>query len=178
MSHYDEDDCIVSKDRERVRDHYRWQFPLLAAYQDITSEHNYVPGRSINDPTSSPDEVNTMQAAAMALERVGKPPRDRQDILMAEAYMRRLEDEINALAPIKRALPDQVVYALYPLAGCMPTAEDWRGYSVEDRYDFLDEVMGSIQDDDLRPMLKEALDFAMAEILEFISSEDQAWRIR
>lgn len=158
--------------REAVEAHYREQFPLVAAYRDIIAERNYLPGRSINDPRDNPGAVTNITAAEMALARVGRPARDRTDVLHAERYIRAVLSEMeDAYPPKPLTIVDAVIDGIYGLAGCMPTAEAWEDFDSETVEFEVDEVMAQLPDhtDELKRLLREALVHGMPSILREIS---------
>jgi hypothetical protein len=171
VNHNHEDDCTESKDYKRIRDHYRWLFPLLAAYQDVVSEHNVHRG-SINEPSPRTDFLSTEQATQVALQRIGRPARDRQDIAMADAYIHRLQHELETFMPEQKlGIADFVIARVYPLGEFVPSVEDWESMDADEKDCILDEIADVLPDHD--DMIKEALAYAMPGILAEITRQDQ-----
>lgn len=161
--------------REEVRTHYYETFPLLKAYDEITRERNSVPNADINDPASSPTAVTTMTATELALVRIGKPPRDRADVLYAERYIREVQREMEGeLPPSPDASPllELVISGVYALAGCVPDAESWAGFDTETQEFELEEIMAGAPDhtDALKALLLEALQYGMPAVLREITA--------
>jgi hypothetical protein len=171
MTHNHEDDCTESKDYKRIRDHYRWLFPLLAAYQDVISERNVHKG-SINEPPTEPCGISTEQATQIALQRIGRPARDRQDIAMADAYVHRLWQELDSFMPEQKlGIADFVIARLYPLGEFVPSVEDWDAMDADEKDFVLDEIADVLPDH--ADMIKETLTYAMPGILAEITRQDQ-----
>lgn len=161
--------------REDVRAFYYKQFPLLKAYEEITAERNSVVNPDINDPASSPTAVDTVKAAALALERIGRPARDREDALHAERYIRSVQDEMASTMPDDpddSAVLELVISGVYGLAGCVPDAESWAGFDTETQEFELDEIVAGAPDhtDALKALLREALEYGMPAILREITA--------
>jgi hypothetical protein len=161
--------------REDVRNHYYETYPLLKAYEEITEERNAVPSMDINDPANSPTAVDTVTAAALALERIGRPARDRQDALFAERYIRSIQAEMaDQMPPAADESPllELVISGVYGLAGCVPDAESWEGFDTETQDFELDEIMHGAPDhtDALQALLREALQYGMPAILREITA--------
>jgi hypothetical protein len=166
------------KTREQIRDEYRQNFPLLAAYEDIVQE-SWEPGGSINEPARG--GINREKAVLLALDRVGRPARDREDVWHAEAWIEHLCEEMAAvMPPVERKLTDHVIDALFPFAGCVPTADAWQATDPEDRNGDLAEIVAGIRDavpaDGLYRVLLETLEFAMPAILRQVTADDAARR--
>jgi hypothetical protein len=156
-----------------AREEHLKMFPLLAAYLDIIREYN-TRTTSINEMPTKPAGLTTMQATKAAMERVGRPARDFQDLQMAETWIRRLNDELEMLSPEPdRDITDWVIHSLYPLAEHVPSAQDWDAMSIEDRDDLLDEIIQSIPDADKIDVFKETLAYAMRSVLAEITRQDQ-----
>lgn len=156
-----------------AREEYLKAFPLLAAYMDIVNEFN-TRTRPINEVPTEPHGLNTEQATAVALQRIGRPARDRYDIQMADAWIHRLHEELIELSPRQdRTITDWVIKALYGLAEYVPSAQDWGNMSADDQSDLLDEVFETIPHDDQIEVFTEVLRHAMPGILAEITRQDQ-----
>lgn len=161
--------------RKDVRAYYYEKFPLLRAYEEVTEERNSVPSQDINDPASSPTAVDTVTAAALALTRVGRPARDREDALHAERYVRGIQQEMASMMP---ANPDEsmllelVISGVYGLAACVPDADSWAGFDTETQEFELDEILACAPDhtDALKALLREALEYGMSGVLREITA--------
>jgi hypothetical protein len=157
--------------REQIIAKYRANYPILAAYRDICIEHNRSGG--INEPMQG-SGVNTEQGALMALERIGRPARDREDVLHAEAWIAKLTEEMESqYPPVDKTIADHVIDSMYPFSGCLPTDEEWLTQSEEDRGGDIDEVVARIRfsepADRLYALLREAIEFGMPAILRDIT---------
>lgn len=163
----------AERTREAVEAHYRERFPILAAYLDIVAERNHNDARGINELFNNPTAVDTVTGAALALERIGRPARDRQDALHAERYIRALQDEMaSEFPPVELTIVEAVIDALYGFAGCMPTDSDWADFDTQDSDFYLDEVVAGLPDhtDELKRLLGETLKHAMPSILREITA--------
>lgn len=156
-----------------AREEYLKAFPLLAAYLDIMHEHN-TRTAPINEPPTEPHGLDNHQIAAMALQRIGRPARDRYDIQMADAWIHKLNDELEELSPEpERTVTDWVIHALYSLSEFVPSADDWERMSADDQSELLDEVFETIPHDDQIEVFTEVLRYAMPGILAEITRQDQ-----
>lgn len=159
------------------RDHliaeYEKQFPLFREYRAVVREHSD-PGHSIHDPATG---VDARVAAAQALQRVDSPPRHQLDVNSAVAYVRQLEDEIDAQAPRRRDLNELVIDTMFSWSGCVPKVSEWLHTPPEERDDEAKEIAASATDEELRPLLAEAL-FAVMPTLLFQIAEDDAQQRR
>lgn len=164
----DQAEPFVAETRQQAIARYREQFPLLAAYQDIVDEHNSHP---INEPMAA--GVSTEHAAALALARIGRPARDREDAQHADAYVHRLMEELDAAWPVKMGITDYVIDAFLSLAGFVPTKKSWLAQPVVECQDDIDEILSGIPVDDQRHVLKQALWFAMPILLKRITMMDK-----
>lgn len=166
-------DLRTLKTREQVIAHYHELDPLLAAYRDIVHEHQGPP-HSINDPWVC--GIDERAAAGLALARIGRPARDTIDVVHALAHIREIQAEMESLYPrTDPTIQDHVIAALFPFAGCVPTADAWQAEDSEERNGVLAEIVARIRDtvpaDGLYRLLSETLEFAMPAILRQITAD-------
>ncbi|MFI6307454.1 hypothetical protein ACIBCH_36685 [Amycolatopsis thailandensis] len=158
------------KTREEIVAEYREQFPIVAAYLDTVIAHSAF--TSINQPA---DGIDRTAATRIAMQRIGRPARDDTDVEYAETYIRRILEEMETLMPPEEMnLPNLVMKAFFPLSGHVPTAGDWSEYDQDDRNMHIDDVIQSTPDhtDDLKHLLRQALQFGMPSILAQITAND------
>lgn len=166
------------RSRKQITAEYRDQFPELAAYLDIVHEHSG-PDRSINEPLTG--GIDTRQATRLALERIGRPARDDEDVKYAEAWIARLRDEIESQTePAEKKISDFVIDSMFQYVGCMPTADDWFAQAGEDKDGDINDVIALIRHgvpaDRLYVLLREVLEFAFPAILARITEDDEKRR--
>jgi hypothetical protein len=168
---------FVERTFEMVRDHYYRKFPLLRAYDELTRKHNSGQ-RSINEPWDG--GLSSYQITRLALIEIGKPPRDLDDIRMAEQYVRELQREVSEMYPAPAPdLADAIISAEYQWAGCVTRAEHFAAMDEADKRDhvdgLLDELMhrGAVEDH-----VRELLMIALPEIYARITAHSEALRNR
>jgi hypothetical protein len=163
--------------REQITAQYRLNFPLFAAYLDVVHEHQG-PRASINEPSTG--GIEQRAAVRLALARIGRPARDEDDVRHALAWIESIEYERECMAPpVDKAIRHYVIEALFPPAGCVPSAEDWLSVDDDDEHDAdIDAILLRIPTDDLRRLLRETIEYAMPSILRHISAEDDDNRRR
>ncbi|OXM73074.1 MULTISPECIES: hypothetical protein [Amycolatopsis] len=155
-----------------VRSHYHALFPLLRAYDEITREHN-----SGHDDINEPWEggLDTLQITALALQRVGKPPRDRDDVLHAECHINRLQEEMLRQYPAQSpTLAEAIISVEFAWAGCVTKAEDFEQMSEDDKREHVDGLVEELRGD-MGAHLRDALLIALPTIYRQITADNEAW---
>jgi hypothetical protein len=168
---------FVERTFEMVRDHYYRKFPLLRAYDELTRKHNSGQ-RSINEPWDG--GLSSHQITRLALIEIGKPPRDLDDIRMAEQYVRELQREVHGQYPAPAPdLTDAIISAEYQWAGCVSTAEDFNAMDEATARDHIDGLVDELQHRGaVEDHLRELLMIALPEIYTRITADSEALRNR
>lgn len=164
---------FAERTRETVEVHYYAQFPLLKAHDDLVVEHNSHVG-SIHEPNVG--GLDTLAITDLALRRIGKPPRDADDVAFAEAHIRRLQAEMATSYPSEPLnLADAVIGVEFSFAGCVLRAEDFEAMSDREQWDHVDLLVSEIESNAVEH-LREALQLVLPTIYRQITADDDERR--
>jgi hypothetical protein len=172
----DDDTYLDLSFAERAAE-YPKMFPVYGAYLEIIKEHNTRPADlPITEPHESPDGVDTIRGAQLALKRIGNPGwTDKLTVHATAAYIAGLEREICRLTEDEHepTLESVVLGHFYQYAGSIPTVESWLEEEDGEQLADAEELIQRMTPE----LLREAVRLAMPKILADIIEQDQA-RIR
>ncbi|HEV2777882.1 MAG TPA: hypothetical protein VGX25_00620 [Actinophytocola sp.] len=169
-------ECLALQDKVRgveppedrsyaaVHKHYCDNFPLYREYWAVVEEH------SDQDAPITVDRggISTVDAARIALERIGKPARDADDAHWAYAYVRQLGDEVAAMAdPATPTITSVLLDHFLPSWGRIPTLKEWLAEPEVEQNDTADQIAERLASAGLiGRVVKDALPALLVEVIE------------
>jgi hypothetical protein len=155
---------------EQVRDYYHQMYPLLREYYRVTDEFNS--RDSINEPLVG--ALSTVEATQLALQRIGKPPRDRDDVLHAERYLRGLQEELRDQYPEDPpTLAEAITRVEVSVAGFVTRADEFESWPEEEQRQHIDFLVGELEGDHSDHLREVLMRGGLLEMLRQITADDE-----